>query len=91
MHHSPPASEPRGERPRPARNVRIGDVRIDDLTFDGAIDAIEALVTAGQGGMVFTPNVDHIVLVEEDPRLRAAYDDVDLSLVDGTPVLWAAR
>ncbi|MEO7091655.1 MAG: WecB/TagA/CpsF family glycosyltransferase [Polyangiales bacterium] len=71
--------------------MRIGDVRIDDLTFDGALDAIEALVTAGQGGMVFTPNIDHIVLVEEDPRLRAAYDEVDLSLVDGTPVLWAAR
>jgi N-acetylglucosaminyldiphosphoundecaprenol N-acetyl-beta-D-mannosaminyltransferase len=88
---TPQASEIGGERPRPANNVRIGDVRIDDVTFDGALDAVEALITARKGGMVFTPNIDHIVLAEEDVRLHAAYEDVDLSLVDGTPVLWAAR
>jgi N-acetylglucosaminyldiphosphoundecaprenol N-acetyl-beta-D-mannosaminyltransferase len=53
--------------------------------------AIEALVQAGSGGAVFTPNVDHIVLAEEDPRLRDAYGRANLSLADGMPVVWAAR
>jgi len=40
---------------------------------------------------VFTPNVDHVVLAEQDQRFRSAYEQVSLSLVDGTPVLWASR
>jgi N-acetylglucosaminyldiphosphoundecaprenol N-acetyl-beta-D-mannosaminyltransferase len=59
--------------------------------LDEAIDAIDDLVVRGQGGMVFTPNVDHIVIAEEDARFRSAYEAVDLSLVDGVPVLWASR
>jgi N-acetylglucosaminyldiphosphoundecaprenol N-acetyl-beta-D-mannosaminyltransferase len=77
--------------PRERRRVRIGEIQMDPLTLAEAVDAIEALVVAGRGGTVFTPNVDHFVLAAEDARFRAAYRDTDLSLVDGTPVLWAAR
>jgi N-acetylglucosaminyldiphosphoundecaprenol N-acetyl-beta-D-mannosaminyltransferase len=64
---------------------------IDVLSFEGALDAIDQLVRAGQGGTVFTPNVDHVVMAEHDARFRAAYQAASLSLVDGTPVLWASR
>jgi N-acetylglucosaminyldiphosphoundecaprenol N-acetyl-beta-D-mannosaminyltransferase len=74
-----------------ARRVRVGKLPIDAVDFDGALDAIDDLVAAGQGGTVFTPNVDHVVLAEDDPRLCDAYDRSSLSLVDGTPVLWASR
>jgi N-acetylglucosaminyldiphosphoundecaprenol N-acetyl-beta-D-mannosaminyltransferase len=40
---------------------------------------------------VFTPNVDHVLLADEDPRFRAAYEAASLSVVDGMPVLWALR
>src|SRR5690349_17849963 len=75
----------------PSRRVRIGEIGMDPLTLPQAIDRIERLVQGGQGGTVFTPNVDHFVLAEEDDRFHAAYHATDLSLVDGTPVLWAAR
>ncbi|GAC1351896.1 MAG: WecB/TagA/CpsF family glycosyltransferase [Polyangiales bacterium] len=71
--------------------MRLGNLWIDRVTFRGALDAIADLVELGQGGSVFTPNVDHVVLADEDQRLRAAYASVDLSLVDGVPVLWASR
>lgn len=70
--------------------VRVGELPIDCITFDEAIEAIDALVAARKGGAVFTPNVDHVVLYDEDPKMRAAYDAVSLSLVDGMPVLWAS-
>ncbi|MDP9001839.1 MAG: WecB/TagA/CpsF family glycosyltransferase [Myxococcota bacterium] len=73
-------------RPR----VRIGCVYIDALRFNEAIDAIAALVDRGEGGMVFTPNVDHVVLAEHDAGFRAAYRVADLSLADGVPVVWAS-
>jgi N-acetylglucosaminyldiphosphoundecaprenol N-acetyl-beta-D-mannosaminyltransferase len=71
--------------------VRIGALEIDPLKRDEALDAIVDLVRAGRGGTVFTPNVDHIVQAEHDAAFRDAYGRTTLSLVDGTPVLWAAR
>jgi N-acetylglucosaminyldiphosphoundecaprenol N-acetyl-beta-D-mannosaminyltransferase len=76
----------------PARErVRIGEIAIDAVTFGEALDAIEALVRDKRGGTVFTPNVDHIVIADENERFRAAYSRVSLSLADGMPVLWASR
>lgn len=71
--------------------ARIGRVPIDPLTFDEAIDAIERLVASGEGGMVFTPNVDHVVMAEHHHDFRDAYEAASLSLVDGMPVVWASR
>jgi N-acetylglucosaminyldiphosphoundecaprenol N-acetyl-beta-D-mannosaminyltransferase len=75
----------------PSRRVRVGGLPIDRLTLDGAIDAIEGLVSSGRGGAVFTPNVDHVVEYQDNARLREAYEAASLSLVDGVPVLWASH
>ena len=71
--------------------IQIGQLPIDAVDLPGALAAIEALIDARAGGTVFTPNVDHIVMGERDARFREAYRRVGLSLVDGMPVLWAAR
>ncbi len=71
--------------------VRMGQVWVDAVTFVEAIEEIERLVDAGNGGSVFTPNVDHIVQVEHNAAFRAAYDDASLCLVDGQPLLWASH
>jgi N-acetylglucosaminyldiphosphoundecaprenol N-acetyl-beta-D-mannosaminyltransferase len=73
------------------KRVGMGPLGIDAVTFAEALDVIEALVRRGEGGTVFTPNVDHVVLASEDARLRAAYADASLSLVDGVPVVWSSR
>jgi N-acetylglucosaminyldiphosphoundecaprenol N-acetyl-beta-D-mannosaminyltransferase len=73
------------------KRVRVGALELDSLERTQAIDAIVELVRAGRGGTVFTPNVDHIVQAEHDLAFRDAYSRASLSLVDGTPVLWAAR
>lgn len=75
----------------PARRVVMGSLSIDSLTFAEALDAVEALVRSGDGGSVFTPNVDHVVLADEDARVRDAYARANLSLVDGVPLIWASR
>jgi N-acetylglucosaminyldiphosphoundecaprenol N-acetyl-beta-D-mannosaminyltransferase len=73
------------------RRLTLGSIQIDHLTFAEALDAIVALCEAGAGGTVVTPNVDHVVQAEHDPRFKRAYDRASLSLVDGMPLLWAAR
>ncbi len=73
-----------------AGRVRFGHVWVDALTFDGALEALGRLVAARQGGAVYTPNVDHVVVADEDERLRAAYGRCDLSLCDGQPLKWCS-
>lgn len=82
MNELAPSSRPR---------FRIGQLAIDSLTFSEALDAVDTLVQKMAGGTVLTPNIDHVVLCEHDARLRDAYAEASLSLVDGMPVLWASR
>jgi N-acetylglucosaminyldiphosphoundecaprenol N-acetyl-beta-D-mannosaminyltransferase len=71
--------------------LRLGALGVDPVTLLGAVDAIEDLVRTGRGGAVYTPNVDHVVLADEDDRMRAAYARVSLSLADGMPLVWASH
>ena len=40
---------------------------------------------------VVTPNVDHIVVLENHTKFKQAYDEAALTVIDGNPVLWVAR
>ncbi|WP_437681777.1 WecB/TagA/CpsF family glycosyltransferase [Sorangium sp. So ce131] len=75
---------------RARKRVRFGQVWVDSVTAEGALDEIERLVDGGEGGSVFTPNVDHVVIAERNPAFREAYAGVSLSLVDGQPLVWAS-
>jgi len=77
--------------PKPRNRVRMGRAWIDALTFDEAVDEIERLIEVGEGGSVFTPNVDHLVELEVNTSFRAAYEHAALCLVDGQPLLWASH
>lgn len=77
--------------PAPRPPFHLGHLEVDDLTLAEALEAIAALVATRRGGTVLTPNVDHVVLVEHDLRLREAYAAATLSLLDGMPLLWASR
>ncbi len=75
--------------PRPPR-LRLGHVEVDALTLAGAVDAVEGLVAARKGGVVVTPNIDHVVRAERDPAFREAYAAADLSIADGQPLVWSS-
>jgi N-acetylglucosaminyldiphosphoundecaprenol N-acetyl-beta-D-mannosaminyltransferase len=86
-----PSREPAQVAATARTRVRIGHLWIDSLTFVEALAEIERMVESGGGGVVFTPNVDHVVQVEKNLAFRAAYETVGLSLVDGQPLVWASR
>ncbi len=74
---------------------QLGALPVDRVTFDEALATVRSLVARGEGGAVYTPNVDHVVLAAGSDHaaqaLRRAYAEVDLSLADGMPVVWASR
>jgi len=85
-----PAASRTGRNAQRRHQIRIGHAWIDVLTFDQGLDAIRELVQAGKGGAVYTPNVDHIVTLERNPKFRDGYTRASLSFADGVPVRWAS-
>ncbi len=74
-----------------AARIWLGPVPVDGVDLAQALARVSDLVERGEGGTVFTPNVDHLLVAHDDAAFREAYASADLSLVDGTPVLWICR
>jgi len=64
---------------------------IDNLTMAEAVDRIRDMIKQKNKHYVVTPNVDHIVKLQEDPAFQNIYKKAGLVLADGKPLLWAAR
>ena len=75
----------------PSERIRIGNASIHNLTMEEAVRAVDELILRRQPSIVVTPNVDHIVTLETNGGLQAAYDQARLVLADGMPLLWTAR
>jgi N-acetylglucosaminyldiphosphoundecaprenol N-acetyl-beta-D-mannosaminyltransferase len=73
--------------------VQLFGCRIDALRMPEAAARVYDLMAAGEDlcNYVVTPNVDHVVMLEHHQGLRRAYDDADLVLADGMPVVLASR
>ncbi len=70
---------------------QLGHAAIHCLSRQEAIEAILAMAISPRAHAVVTPNSDHIVMLEDNAELRAAYAKADLVLADGMPLVWASR
>lgn len=72
--------------------VSIGHAEVDCLSFD---NALKAIVELGQGNargqVVVTPNIQHVVLLQDNEEFREAYRKAVLVLPDGWPLVAVAR
>ena len=59
--------------------------------MEEAIARIDELIKENRCAYVVTPNVDHIVQIEKDTELKKVYENADLILADGKPLLWIAN
>ena len=68
-------------------------IRIDAIDMDQAISRLLEWTARplDRCRYVVTPNVDHTVLLRDDELLQCAYDEADLVLADGHPIVWASR
>ena len=68
-------------------------IQIDALDMKQAISQLRSWIEAPQGTChyVVTPNVDHAVMLQENGPFREAYQQADLVLADGHPIVWASR
>ena len=71
--------------------MRFLNTYIDNITMDEAVDRIDDMVQNGVNQYVVTPNVDHIVKLEKDRLFQEIYQNADLVLADGQPLIWISR
>lgn len=71
--------------------VKIGKALVDNVTQQEAILEIDRMIRAGEKTYVVTPNLDHIVKLEEDAEFERCYAEAGLVLADGNPVVWASK
>lgn len=85
------AQEPQFE-PAERTLVQLFGIAIDKLRMTEAVEQIYRWI--GQQvpcRYVVTPNVDHVVMYQERPDLRAAYAEAAMVLADGAPLIAASR
>jgi N-acetylglucosaminyldiphosphoundecaprenol N-acetyl-beta-D-mannosaminyltransferase len=71
--------------------IAVQGLKVDPLTMTQAVDRVFGSLAAGDGGVVLTPNLDHLRRHARQPKVRPAYANADLVLADGMPLVWASR
>lgn len=67
------------------KTVEILDVEIDNIS------QAELLEKLKEGGVVFTPNIDHVVKLQRDSLFRQAYCFADYKVCDSQLLLWVSK
>jgi len=72
--------------------VRVANVEFDNVTMEETVARIlEWVRQPARPALVCTGNLDHLVSLQHDPSFRAAYQEADLVLADGMPVVWLSH
>lgn len=73
------------------KRIKFLNTHVDNLTMKEAVREAKRLIEEGKNSYVVTPNVDHIVKIEHDSLFRKIYEEADLVLTDGKPLIWMSR
>lgn len=73
-------------------SFHFGHARIDCLSQEQATQKVIDLAQGPDtGNYVVTPNADHIILLENQPKLREVYADASVVVADGMPLVWFSQ
>jgi N-acetylglucosaminyldiphosphoundecaprenol N-acetyl-beta-D-mannosaminyltransferase len=73
------------------RRISLMGMQIDHVTEREAVAAIRDSLSEGRGGWVITPNLEHLRRYRRDDALKEFFDQADLVLADGMPLIWASK
>jgi N-acetylglucosaminyldiphosphoundecaprenol N-acetyl-beta-D-mannosaminyltransferase len=71
--------------------VNLHGVDLHAITESTCVDYILEHLDAGVGGVVVTPNLDHLYRCINDVSFGALVAEADLVVADGMPLVWASR
>ena len=71
--------------------MKILGVKIDQVTYQEALEKAKALIDAGGSHYVVTPNPEIVVKANRDQQLRQILNNADLSVPDGMGLVILGR
>jgi N-acetylglucosaminyldiphosphoundecaprenol N-acetyl-beta-D-mannosaminyltransferase len=80
--------------PEPGRKyprVTLAGVKLDAISEKQCIAHVLDEIGAGRGGMLVTPNLDHLHRCSTNLAFSALVAEADLVVADGMPLVWASR
>ncbi|MEZ0536317.1 polysaccharide pyruvyl transferase CsaB [Caldicellulosiruptoraceae bacterium PP1] len=73
------------------KSIYIFGVRIDTVNFNLALKKIEQTIINNKKMVIFTPNVEMIMLSQKDIQFMKVLNNGDLNVPDGIGVIWASK
>ena len=77
--------------PQPGPRVSILGTRVTAATFEGTLDWLGRMVSAGQSTFLAAANVYSVMLGYRDERFRALVNRAGYVMADGMPLVWGLR
>ena len=71
--------------------IRFLNTVVDNITMEEAVQRIDELISQRNSAYVVTPNLDHIVIMEKDKEFHEIYNNADLVVTDGKPLIWISK
>ncbi len=73
------------------KRIKFLNTYIDNLNINEVLIKIDEMVNDGLPHYIVTPNVDHIVKLENDTEFKKVYEHADLILADGMTLIWISK
>lgn len=83
--------QPVGQTRSPGARVSLRGVIIDSLAESQVLQRIFGSLDNDEGGWIITLNLQHLRQCEKQREYRNIVEEADLVVVDGMPLVWAAR
>lgn len=71
--------------------IKLLNTAVDNITMEEAVQRIDELISQRNSSYVVTPNLDHIVIMEKDKEFHEIYNNADLVVTDGKPLIWISK
>ncbi len=68
-----------------AKRINILNIQIDNIGMNEMLERLKV------GGVVFTPNVDHLVKLQKDREFYRVYQEADYRVCDSQLIMYASR
>jgi N-acetylglucosaminyldiphosphoundecaprenol N-acetyl-beta-D-mannosaminyltransferase len=72
-------------------SIELYNVKLHRITEKACVRFILDEISAGRGGVVVTPNLDHLRRCVRDMHFGALVAEADVVVADGMPLVWASR
>ncbi len=72
------------------KRIDLYGVQINPVSFVEAVDLLCDQITRRPAKVVVTPNVDHVISLQDNDELRSLYNSADFVFADGMPLVWSS-